>query len=331
MMPREQGTPPHEQVTIKDASPARSAGSWPPPPRNVRRQTLPAGMVILITLLALILIVSGLGFIIYTTTVQYSSNLHTQATAEAQSTATTLEQTRQVLQATANTLSTAQANIDATATAQEVETATTIAGVDQVTATASALQDMLTQDTSGTPALNDTLSDNSSHNGWDKGINSAGNTGCEFKAGAYHASEAQLGYLQPCMAETTNFSNFVYQVQMTIDAGSEGGIVFRANAPQGQYYLFRIGIDGSYTLEAYNNNKVKTLSSGISLAIVTGVSQSNNIAVIANKSSIYLYANQQFIASVADSTFQSGQIGVVALDYSTPTEVEFSNAQVWRL
>jgi len=41
--------------------------------------------------------------------------------------------------------------------------------------------------------------------------------------------------------------------------------------------------------------------------------------------------NQQYVASVTDASLSSGEIGVVAYDESVPTQIEFSNAQVWDL
>lgn len=332
MIPGEDRPLLNEQDTLRDTSRNQAGASWPPPPRNVRRRTFPTNLTILLIILIFILIMGGLGFIIYSATVQYRTTLHTQATAEALLTRTSLEKTQQVSQATANTLGTAQANIFATATAVGAATTTASTEASQATATVTALQNMLTQDTTGTPALNDPLSDKTGKGGWDQGTNSLGNTGCVFTGGDYHASEAQLGYLQPCIAEKTSFSNIVYQVQMIIDKGSQGGIIFRANSSKTRYYLFRIGADGSYALDLYSGTtQATTLNNGLSLTIATGVGQSNQVAVIANKNTLYLFINRQFITSIKDSTLSSGQIGVVALDYSTPTEVEFSNAQVWQL
>lgn len=73
------------------------------------------------------------------------------------------------------------------------------------------------------------------------------------------------------------------------------------------------------------------MSSGFSIAIATGTGQSNTLAVIANKSTLALFANSTYIASVTDATLTAGQIGIVALDFTLPTDVEFSNAQVWTL
>lgn len=317
--------PPLEQATPTTVA-------WPPPPRPRSRQRFPTRARILLISLAGLLIAAGLGFIAFTTSTQYSRSLNTQATTEARSTAranvTKLALTQQ---AADQALATQQAYIYATASALVGSTATAQVSSEAATATASTLQNLLSQDTSSTPAFNDTLSDTSSNNAWDNVINPEGNTGCQFKNGVYHALEALRGFLQPCFAEASNFSNCVYQVTMTIDQGNQGGLIFRATGAKSQYYLFRAGADGSYTLERYNNKQLTTLSSGFSIAIATGVGQSNTLAVIADKSALSLFANSTYIATVTDSAFTSGQIGVVALDFTLPTNVEFSNAQVWTL
>jgi len=327
----------HEQPTLKDITPLPgSAGLiWPPPPRTIPRQGLSTGMLILFTVLATTLIGGGLGFIIYSATAEYHTKLSTQATTLAQSTMqaqnTALARTQVVVQATNKALATVQAGILATATARIGATATTGAISDMGTATATALGDLLANDTTGSPTLTDNLTDNTGGNRWDEGFTGNGDTGCFFNQD-YHARETQVNFLQPCYADATSFSNFVYEVQMTIDKGSQGGILFRANKSKGQYYLFRIGTDGSYTFEVYGNNKsVKMLSSGISAAINTGDGQSNDMAVLTNKNTLYLYVNQQLVTGAVDSTLSAGQIGVAAIDYSTPTEVEFSSVQVWKL
>ena len=331
-MSNQDSVPPHEQITQSDPFAQPTVAAWPPPPRPRKRQRLSGVVSIVVITVSVLLIVGGLGAIIFAASAQYTKTLHAQATAEARLTAranaTKLALTQQ---ATDQALATQQAYIYATASALVGSTATAQGSSADATATAGAAENLLNQETGGTPAFNDALSDTSGNNGWDTNINQQGNTGCQFNNGAYHALEAMRGYFQPCFAEASNFSNFAYQVTLIVDQGDQGGIIFRANNAKSQYYLFRVGTDGSYTLERYANNQVTTLSSGFSIAIATGTGQSNTLAVIANKSRISLFANATYIASVNDSTLTAGQIGVVALDFTLPTDVEFSNAQVWTL
>ena len=305
---------------------------WPPP-RQVfqRRETFPRGRAVTLMVLALILIGGGLGFILLATTNQYQSSLRSQATAFVHQT----QQARLAATArsasTANVFSTANANIYDTATAQAGVTATLTAQTDDATATATTLGSVFTQATGGTAALNDPLSDNTGNNNWDETKKTVDGQ-CVFTSGGYHVIEARLGYLQPCIAESTNYSNFAYQVQMLTDKGNQGGILFRATSSKGSFYFFHIGIDGSYALDLYNSaTQAVTLVQGFSPAITIGLAQSNQIAVIAVKGLLYLYVNQQYVTGVEDSTLGSGSIGVAALDSRNPTTVEFSNAQVWNV
>ena len=335
-MPDEDALPPHEQTTIRDPFAGQPRRAWPPPPGHIRRRRagFPIGLTIALTTLALILVLGGFGFIIYSVNTQYTGSLHAQVTAEARSTAQAYihaQQTQQAELLVTQTLIAQQAGIYASATALAAGTEAAQANSNKATATATALQNLLAQDTSGTPRLDDRLSDSKSPNGWDLRINAQNNTGCQFINGAYHVKEALYGYLQPCFAQATNFQNFVYQATMVIDRGSQGGLLFRANSARSQYYVFRIGTDGSYTLEVYNGNRLKTLSSGYSTAVMPGTGQSNTLQVLAKNKTIDLFVNSTFITGATDASYTSGQIGVVALDYSLPTEVEFTNAQVWTL
>jgi hypothetical protein len=46
---------------------------------------------------------------------------------------------------------------------------------------------------------------------------------------------------------------------------------------------------------------------------------------------ISLFVNKQFIASISDTTYSSGGIGLIAEDQGNPTDVAFNDAQVWKL
>lgn len=298
---------------------------WPPPQMTFRRrETFPRGRAVMFMVLALILIGGGLGFILLATTNQYQSSLRSQATTLARQAHTTAAARTAIL-------STANANIYNTATAQAGVTATLTAQSDDATATATTLGSVFTQATSGTTVLNDPLSDNTGNNKWDETTNTVAGQ-CVFTSSSYHVIEARFGYLQPCIAKATNYSNFVYQVQMLIDKGdqSEGGILFRATSSKSSFYFFHINTKGFYTLDLYTSaTQGTTLVHGFSPAITIGLAQSNQIAVIAMKGMLYLYVNQQYITGIADSTLTSGAIGVAALDTRNPTTLEFSNAEVW--
>jgi hypothetical protein len=186
--------------------------------------------------------------------------------------------------------------------------------------------------TSSSPVFDDPLSKNDSYK-WQE-YTDPGGFGCIFTGESYHI------YLQPyanlvCIAEFTNFSDFAYQVQMTIIRGESGGIVFRVvDFNTSKFYYFYISPDGTYALALSrdeHSSHDRLLRSGSSSFIKRGLKQSNLIAVVASGSNIYLYVNKQYVTSVSDSTYSSGQIGVYAIDITAPTEVAFSHAQVWNV
>src|SRR5712691_1498599 len=106
------------------------------------------------------------------------------------------------------------------------------------TASANTPQAIYNRITSSSPVLDDPLSKNDIYK-WQE-YTDPGGFGCIITGGSYHI------YLQPyanlvCIAEYTNFSNFAYQVQMTIIRGESGGIVFRVvDFNTSKFYYFYI-------------------------------------------------------------------------------------------
>jgi hypothetical protein len=191
----------------------------------------------------------------------------------------------------------------------------------------------------GKLVLYDPLRDNSKGYNWTDtsfDYGTAGGSGyCKFLGGAYDAREIDTSHFNPCVAQNTDFSNFVYEVKIKIIRGDFGGIIFRGSGNNLLTdYQFEISKNGSYTLSAWvtisANGKTgdteQTLRSGSSLAINTSLNQSNLVAVIANGNKLALYVNKQPITSISDNHYSRGQIGVVT---GIGGEVICSNAKVW--
>jgi hypothetical protein len=222
-----------------------------------------------------------------------------------------------------------QFHAQTTATAQvQQKAATVLANRTTATAFANTPQGMYDSVTRGSPLLDDSLSQNDASN-WDESHTAT--YSCSFSQGSYHASLQSAGNLVDCSDTASNFSNFVFQVQMIILKGDSGGILFRFNGDKFAGYSFSIAPDGTYALFLLQGDTTKGLGSGSSSAIKTGFYQTNLIAVVANGSHLYLYVNKQLVTSVSESTFHSGQIGVEATEHSLPTEVAFQHAQVWQM
>ncbi len=291
-------------------------------PQAQAKRGLSRSIIALVLILALLLVSSGIGLIYYST-VAHPAQLHAQATATAQTILTNDAHATTV--ANTQATGTAVAYSNATATVQTQATA-------QAQATATALQAIYTQATQGTPALNSSLVAQDSAN-WDVNDTTDGG-GCGFNGGTYHSTLFSKNFYFPCFARTSNFSNFAFQVQMTINQGDEGGLVFRGNSNSdlAQFYLFSINQKGGYRLDVSKDRTHNTsIAEDTSTAIKTGTGQTNTIAVVAKGGTLYLYINKQYIGSASDSTYSSGMLGVFASDASTTTDVSFRNAQVWAL
>jgi hypothetical protein len=316
-------TPVQQAPLYLGAQPPSLPYVMPPPvlPRRPQRRAgLSRGMTILLVILALLIMSSGFALIYYST-VYHPNQLHVQATATSQTSQTMVA--RVTATANAQATATAVAIVNATATAQAQATA-------DVLATATALQNIYSEATRGTPSLNESLSFNTSSN-WDEN-QAQGGGGCSFTGGAYQASLYSKGFYFTCIANNTNFSNFAFQVQMKITRGDSGGLVFRGNNAAGKFYVLRVGRDGTYDLFTSQDATHSTsLAYGNSPTINKNPGQSNLLTVIARGSSIYFYINKQYVGSVTDVTYASGQIGVFAEDNTNPTDVAYSNLHVWRL
>src|SRR6266571_9033167 len=158
--------------------------------------------------------------------------------------------------------------------------------------------------TAGNPVFNDSLQNNSQSSNWDIGNTAmAGDGSCTFTGGSYHSKPPKKGYFAPCFAQATNFSNFSFQVQMTIVQGDQGGVIFRGSYNDGTFYYFYIKRDSSFALEIFNHYKLTgVIQNGSSSAIQTGLNQINVIAVVAKGNNLDLFVNMQHIASLSDGT-----------------------------
>lgn len=179
---------------------------------------------------------------------------------------------------------------------------------------------------SGVLALNDPLRDNSQGHAWLEGTNSLGAT-CQFTGGAYQSTQPNPGYFHACLAQATNYNNFVFEVQATLISGDYMGLIFRSVADN--YYYFRVDPTGQYTFKVYQSANDKVLAQGPGPIINAG--QTYLLAVVANYGNFTFYVDHQQIAQLTDPTFSSGHIGVFVGDQANSAVAVFRNAHVWTL
>jgi len=230
------------------------------------------------------------------------------------------------------------ANVTATATAQANPTSPPVPSSVTAMATAQANPTSPPVPSSnpyppnaGTLALSDPLVDNGEGYHWEQGTNS-NNAICQFTSNGLDVTQPKQGYFHGCIAHATDFTNFAYEVQMTMLSGDYAGIIFCADTTRGTYYFFYIKPTGDYALKTLRNDQFTgTLKSGSSTAIHTGLSATNLIAVVVQNGNITLYVNRTLIDSVSDSSYTHGAIGVFTGNDVNAAETIFSNAKVWSL
>src|ERR1051326_4207394 len=137
---------------------------------------------------------------------------------------------------------TVEFNAQATAVTQNI-----LSGQARSTAIANANspQNMYNRIITRAPSFTDPL-DGQHTSPWSNEVN--GNTGCAFKNGAYHLHIAPQDLYDYCLATGSNYSNFLFQVQLTIIQGLDAGVVFRTTNPRLPSYIFTITYSGLYAL-----------------------------------------------------------------------------------
>jgi len=220
---------------------------------------------------------------------------------------------------------TAQANATATTTAQVHDTAVAIAAATASVIAANPYPSYLSG--SGKLALHDPLT---RPGAWTQASDTSFGGNCQFTGGAYQVSEVTANRYYECTTNSLTFSDFAFQVQMTLQQGDCGGVTFRDD-DAGKHYRFLICRDGIYALILDRNlagGNNSTLNQG-SLNNTNVQNQSLSLVVLAKGASIDIYCNGQQIINVSDSSYNSGELGLLAASLSSSTTVAYSNARVW--
>lgn len=291
--------PPAPPYTGLSASAQPQFGNAQVPPASRRSSRL---LVPIIVIVVVLLVASILTAVLINN--QNVAQSHTHATATAQT-----------------------ASQNATSTAQAQATAQTRATSVAATATVTADPYASTGSLSYFDALNETTNPD-----WDSGATPSGTGSCQLTSNGYQVSETNIKLYNQCFQNKSTYNNFAFEVKMTIDQGNCGGMIFRSNSAGTLLYNYIVCEDGSYALYKYTSgNSSSALAQSSSSAIKTGVGQTNSIAVLANGNSLSLYVNTQKIASVNDSSYTQGNIGLVAAPSNHATQVTYQDARVWSL
>lgn len=182
----------------------------------------------------------------------------------------------------------------------------------------------------GLLVLDDAMRDNSKGFRWGEDTDEGT---CRFRNGAYYIDTATSDYVEYCTGAATHFSNYVFQVQMTIVKGDRGGLSFLVNSAQKTVYYFGIGRAGSYVLDFFRGEDGTNILKGNASSLIhLGLNQPNLLGVSVMGNHADLYINMQLLLHVNIADYFSGSsIGMAAQDKVSPTEVVFHDAKVWSL
>lgn len=196
----------------------------------------------------------------------------------------------------------------------------------QALATQQAAYATATAITGNTPLLNDSLNSNTNNRWPNDGV------GCAFAGGTYHVLVSKPDYLQPCSPTGFMFSDGAIKVDLSLLQGSDAGIILRANGDQ--FYDFEITNQGEFYFRRHDANAgavyVPLVPKTFSSAIAPNNAK-NTLLIIASGSIFQLFINGVFMKEVQDSTYSSGQIGLVAgtLAPMASADTSFSNLTVY--
>ncbi len=157
---------------------------------------------------------------------------------------------------------------------------------------------------------------------------------CQIANGTLHLTNSTQATADYCWGGAS-YTDFAYDIELTIVKGDCGGIIFREDGTEGsKEYMFNICQSGGYSVDIDHgaNQQFKNLFYGAKTAgLHQGINQTNLVGVVAQGHNFSLYVNKQLVTTFTDSTYGSGQIGVDAWDDGDATDVAFANQRVWTL
>ena len=131
-------------------------------------------------------------------------------------------------------------------------------------------------------------------------------------------------------SSSVHYDNAAFQVNMTLISSDDAGLIFRISADGSQFYDFEINSQGQFYLRYRNNGAYTNIIRPTSSSAIQRVGSQNTLLVIANGSDFQLFINGTFVGAAHDSTFTSGQLGVVAGTLSsTSGDASFTNLIVY--
>jgi hypothetical protein len=183
--------------------------------------------------------------------------------------------------------------------------------------------------TAGAPSEEVPLDRNDSKHSWDE-VEEPDHA-CHFRNAAYHLQELRPGYFVHCGGRHFELGGsavvVVFQIQMSIRGGDEGGIYLVGT--NHQECLYTLNAAGGFTIQAVDNGRGKTAGSGYSRATRTGHGDQNILTVVISGTTVTFYVNGARLASSTKCGVGDYHISLMAETLSHATDVEFTHARTW--
>ncbi|HET92073.1 MAG TPA: serine/threonine protein kinase [Chloroflexi bacterium] len=170
----------------------------------------------------------------------------------------------------------------------------------------------------------------SSDSGWEIGDYDTGDVG--YKDGIYFVTSDKQQSTMWGVAYRS-FDNISISVNATqFSAGPDDnnsyGVICREQGNGDGYYL-RISGDGFYSIMKAVDGDFESLVDWTSSSAIQEGNAANHIRAVCSSSTLSLYVNDQFLATVEDSTFAEGDIALTATTYEEEaTEIHFDDLVV---
>jgi hypothetical protein len=113
------------------------------------------------------------------------------------------------------------------------------------------------------------------------------------------------------------YADFIMEVDATQTSGPDNnayGMIFRYGLESDEFYAFMISGDGYYafTVDGANHADPEFLSEWTESSAIKQGAQTNRLKVVALRSNMKYYVNDQLLGEVEDSRFATGTLGFFA-------------------
>ncbi|GCE49516.1 serine/threonine protein kinase [Thermosporothrix hazakensis] len=155
---------------------------------------------------------------------------------------------------------------------------------------------------------------------------------CQFRNDAYHIRKLAPHSRQYCSADLST-TNFALEVQMTIETGDCGAVIFRQQKATLNYYYVQL-CQNSFVILRKSTNDQPTINLSEKELPPTTKNEPHHpylIALVVRGSTFQLFVDKKRITEGKDTAFPEGSFALAAISQDHLTEVSFQQFRVWSI